>query len=356
MILFLSLRYAFSSSKALRARTVRIAVTTMLSLVVVISVISIMDALQSGQFDAIRNTRSFDYVIEGDVKDEISSLVTKGSVFVYGEGEAITESGAYLVRYIDSSYEGKINYYIGDSSSLLVPMSFYRSSNGGTVTLYMLKTGEKTRLLSSESFTISGIYYTELGSEFDDSMLFLPLDNADINVVRKTALKGISDREKDLLTRNGYTLISWKDSESGIYGAFALEKGLMYGVLSMLFIIIAVSLKSSVALFFSERLKEMAELEILGLGRKSIKWTAILSFLIVILIGIASSLLFGKLTLIIIERITTSSPYMMTLSLHMPFKGFMFFSLLMVVLTFVFASNENKKREKRDLIEVIYEH
>lgn len=356
MIFFLSLRYAFTSSKALRARTVRIAFTVALSLVVVITVISIMDFLQNSQFSSIRDIRSFDCVIEGDVKDEISSLVSSPDIFVYGEGEAITNSGAYLVRYIDSSYKGGINYYFGDSSSLLVPLSFYRENGKNKATLYILKTGEKTRLLSALTYDISGIYYTALGADFDDTMLFLPLSDADESVARKTAIKGLSESERARLIDAGYTLISWKDAESGLYGAFMLEKALMYAVLSMLFIIIAVSTKSSVALFFSSRVKEMAELEILGFGRKEIKWTAVLSFLIVILIGIVSSLVLGKCTLLLIEKITSSSSLFLPLDLSMPFGGYIFFSLFMIVITLIFALMENRKREKKDIIEVIYEY
>lgn len=354
MILFLSSRYAFPHSKALRSRSIRIMLTVTLSLVVVTVVMAVMNYLQSSRFDAIRDVRSFDCTVDGASADEIREILPSSVVFTYGEGEAITESGSYLVRYIDSTYEGGIEYYYGEGSSLLVPYSFYRRNGWKEVTLSMLKSGKKVTALKSIDYTISGIYYTALGSEFDDTMLFLPLSDADESVTMKTAVKGADSDDIENLQKLGYTVTRWQDAESSLYGAFLVEKTLMYALLSLLFIIIAVSIKSSAALFSRSREKEMAELEILGLSKRRTDAAALLSFLIVILLGIVLALLLGEAVLYALEIFSRNSDLIITMTLSLPVAGFTFYSLFMTAVTFIFVSIENGKRGKRELYEVIH--
>ena len=354
MISFLSLRYAFPHSKALRSRSVRIMLTVALSLLVVIVVISIMNFLQSNRFDSIRDVRSFDCTVDGDYRDEISALLPSATVFVYAEGEAIASSGSYLVRYIDSSYDGGIRLYLGDTSSLTVPVSFYRANGFGKATLSMLKSGAKVTALKSDEYEVGGIYYTALGSEFDDTMLFLPLSSADENAVRKTAVKGADEEDIALLREKGYTVTSWKEAEKSLYGAFLVEKTLMYGVLSLLFIIIAVSMKSSVVLFSSSRKVEMAELEIMGMERRRIRLVSLFSFLLVVLLGVAIAFFAGLGVLRLLEIFSEKSNLIVTLDLSMPYGGFSFFSLFMAAVTVIFTHIESRKREKTEISGVLY--
>lgn len=354
MMLRLSIRYAFPHSKALRSRSLRTMLTVALSLVVVAVVIAIMTFLQTSRFDSIRDVRSFDYIVDGNYSEEISALLPGSVVFAYGEGEALTSSGSYLVRYIDSSYDGGLNIYFGNADSLLVPFSFLEKNSWGNVTLSMLRTGTKITTLKNMNYEISGVYYTALSNEFDDTMLFLPLFEADENVSMKTAIKGIEENEYDILISNGYNLTSWKESEASLYGAFLVEKALMYAVLSLLFIIISVSVKEGVVLFNSSRMKELAELQILGMEKRRIRLISLLSFLMVILSGILLGLLLGYFVLMGLERFSSSSSLIMTLSLSLPYAGFLFFSLFMVIITILFTMRENRKREKKEISEVLH--
>lgn len=354
MMLRLALRYAFPHFKAQRSRSVRITLTVALSLIVVTVVMAVMNFLQGSRFDTIRDVRSFDCTVEGDCASDVSALLPSATVFTYGEGEAITESGSYLVRYIDSSYDGGLVYYVGDSSSLLVPYTFYRQNGWKSVTLSMLKSGKKVTALKSMEYEISGIYYTELGSEFDDTMLFLPLSEADENVTLRTAVKTADEDAIALLEKNGYSVTRWQDAESSLYGAFLVEKALMYAVLSLLFIIIAVSTKSSVALFSKQREKEMAELEILGLGKRRVRSVSLLSFLIIILLGVILALVIGIFVLHVLEIYSARSEKILTMTLSLPIGGFLFFSLFMTAVTVLCTMRENRKRERRELYEVIH--
>ncbi len=354
MILSLALGYAFPHSRALRSRSIRIMLTIALSLSVVTLVISIMNCLQSTRFSLIRDVRSFDCVVEGDRKDEIKQILPSAVVFTYGEGEALTRGGAYLVRYIDSDYDGGLNMLFGDFSALVIPYSFYRKNGRGKTQLTMLRSGRSTVLPREAEYEQSGVYYTELGSEFDDTMLFLPLSEADPATKIRTAVKKAGSDGIRKLREKGFSVTSWKESEESLYGAFLVEKTLMYGVLSLLFIIIAVSMKSGEHVFYEARKKEFAELEILGMGRKRLRCLSLLSFMTVTLSGILLGFMLGMASIRILEEFSHSSSVIMSLTLTLPAGGFTFFSLFMVLMTVIFTHRENVRREKTEISEVIH--
>lgn len=353
MIFFLSSRFSFSHSPSLRARSLRILFSVTLSLLVVIVIISIMNFLQTSRFDTIRDIRSFDVVVSGDKKDEISSRFPSSTVFLYGEGEALSQKGSFLVRYIDSSYSGGLNMFLGDKEGLLIPFSLYKSNGFEPLELSMLKTGKRVTSLKSDYYTPSGIYYTRLGSDFDSTMLFLPLSSMDENISVKTAIKNVTEEELEIIKKE-YEAVDWKEAESSLYASFLIEKALMYAVLSLLFIIIAVSCKSSVALFFSQREKELAELEILGVEKKRINIISFLSFFYILLTGIILSFILGLIVLNLLELYSSNSSRLITMTLSLPLPGFIFFSLSLIIFTLVFVSLENRKRNKVSIYEVIH--
>ena len=354
MISFLSFRYAFSSSFKQKDRAIRAVVAIALSLIVVNVVISIMDFLQNGRFEDIRDVRSFDIVVEGKHKDELSSIFPDSIVFEYGEGEALTEDGAYNVRYISSDYDGGLNVFFGDTTSLVVPYSLFRSSNG-KVTLSMLKKGKAATTMKNFEFSISGIYWTNVGNEFDQTTLFLPVEEADESVYFLTAIKNIDLKEGEkILKEMGLEYKTWKEQESSLYAAFFVEKTMMYTVLSLLFVIIVVSLKQSVRIFVSSHQKECAELEILGLERRKIHLMMQLSFFLILIIGIVAGLIFGRLSLILVEYISKKSPSILDMTLFMSYGAMVFFSLFLIIVTGCAVYFENRKRNKKPLWEVIH--
>ncbi|MBQ0070939.1 MAG: hypothetical protein KBS81_03650 [Spirochaetales bacterium] len=353
MILALARRYSFSSVSRQRVRSLRTVLTVALSLAMVIVILSIMNFLQQDRFVSIRSVRSFDVVVNGDHKEEISSLFPSTSVFVYGEGEALVPGGAYLVRYIDEDYDGGLHYLYGEGKGLSIPYSLFSSNRFSDVTLSIMKKGKSgASTLKNVVYPIESVYYTELGQEFDSTMLFLPLSEAPLTAKIYTAVKGIEEGDLSLLS--SYEYRTWKDMESSLYSAFLLEKTMMSAVLLLLFVIIAVSLRQSVRIFSESRRREMAELEILGLGKGRILLVSILSFLIVIALGIFLGLVLGGGLLPLLERVSSSHLFLnMTLTLH--WGGFLFYSILMVLLTVLFVLLERRRDEGKELTEVIHE-
>ena len=97
----------------------------------VLIIISIMEFLQEGRLERIRNVRSFDTVVEGDFTDEISALYPDFEVFSYGEADALISGHAARIRFIDDDYDGGVMMLGGEMDSLVVsyPMLFSLSDS-----------------------------------------------------------------------------------------------------------------------------------------------------------------------------------------------------------------------------------
>lgn len=353
--MMLAFRYAFSKTAGHRARVIRIMLTSAFSLTVMAIVLSVMTYLQSARFDSIRDVRSFDCIVDGEYKSELEELFPEHTVFQYAEGEALAGNRAFLVRYIDSDYNGGIDYLAGDGSVLSIPYSFYIEDKSPEKTIVMLREGSSGRVVpQSEEFWVSGIYRTALGYEFDDTMLFLPYSEADSASDYKTAIKGASDGDAELLKGLGYNVTTWKESESSLYSAFMIENAMMYVVLSLLFVIIAVSAKQSVRIFYRGKRKERFELYILGMDRKRVQNIFLSSFAIVTALSILLAIVLIVLLLPVTEKLSYYVIGMQTV-LSFPITGFVFFSLFLVVVTLAFTLYERYKDKKIDFLEVIHE-
>lgn len=354
MIGSLALRYSFSSVARQRTRSLRIALTVALSLAMMIVIIAVMGFLQNERFVEIRNVRSFDVVVDGRHTEELKKLFPESVVFSYGEGEALVSDGAFLVRYIDSDYDGGLHILGGDASSLLVPYRLYQQNRWDDISMAVMKTGKSgATTVKNVTYRVSGVYYTSLGSEFESTYVFLPSSEATANVPFYTAIKGAPLDAEKILDKEGYQYRTWKELESSLYSAFLLEKSMMYAVLLLLFIIIAVSLRQSVRIFAQSRAKEMAELEILGLSTRDIRLVSLFSFLIVVLVGIVLGLVTGALLLPLVSRLSINSLFL-SMELHLPWTGFLFYALFMLVLTVLFTFVESLGRERKSLVEVIH--
>lgn len=354
MIGALALRYSFSSVARQRSRSIRIALTVALSLAMMIVIIAVMSFLQNERFVEIRKVRSFDLVVEGSHQEELQELFPSASVFTYGEGEALVAGGAYLVRYIDEDYDGGLRFLLGDTSSLLIPYTLYKTNRLQDITLAVMKTGKSgATTVKNITYSVSGVYYTSLGSEFDGTHVFLPRTDATANVPFYTAVKNAPKNAETSLQNLGYRYQTWQKAESSLYSAFLLEKTMMYAVLLLLFVIIAVSLRQSVRIFAASRAKEMAELEILGLTRSSIRLVSLLSFLVVVSVGILLGLGLGAALLPLVSFLSSSSLFL-SMELHLPWAGFAFYALFMLLLTILFSYWEAVKREHKSLVEVIH--
>ena len=348
MVLRLALRYSFSSSNRHRGSSFRIALSIALSVAVLLSVISIMDYLQGTRISGIREVRSFDAVIAGDLSEDIIAEFPYASVFTYAEEDALVGGNAYSVRFIDSSYDGGI-IMDGDLSGIVVPYSYPAEE----VAAVMLSRGKSGAMLPQNlCYSVTGRYRSMMGYEFDSFHMFLPLSlycGEDV----MTAVKGIDDRDAELLEEKGFDVMTWKEAEAGLYSALLIEKVMMYLVLSLLFAVILVSLRSSVRIFFDAKRQERAELEVLGMSCRMVNASLALSFLIVIAIGLSAGLCISFAAIPAAEGFIRSSG-LRGATLAIPYGTFGLFSFVLIVLSLLIAFNEGARYRHMDLKEVLF--
>lgn len=343
MILSLALRYSFSSKGRHRRRSMRTVLTIALSVAVVLSVMAIMDYLQEGRLERIRRVRSFDTVVSGDACAELRALYPDLSVFVYGETEALVSGKAMRIRFIDGSYDGGILMLSGDDSALVLSYPSMLSLDGKEASVMLLSRGRSGMMLPSSFLVpVSGVYTTEMGREFDTLHAFLPISMMEEGTDVYTAVRGRDVSEE--LRALGYDAVSWKEAESALYSAFMLEKTMMYLVLFLLFIIIAVSMKQTVRIFYRERCGEIFELMILGMERWRIRASFMLSFLMVLFIGLAAGLLLSYLVFPFLGSYLESVLHRGG-ELRVWYGGFAVIALFLFTVSMIFTSRSQKKAE-----------
>ena len=353
MILHIAMRYSFSSEAGHRSRAVRIALSLALSLAMLLVTMSVMEYLQSSRFSAIRDAFSFDMTLSGDHVLEMRSRYPDASVFSYGETEALGDGKAFLVRYIDASYDGALSIGIGTSDALLVPYSVFLRDSDGFMDLTMMAEGESGRMLPrTETYVISGAFYTPLGSAEDSSMLFLPYSMMREGIPIYTAIKGVDSSALDELRMEGYEGVSWKEKEAGLYSAFLIEKVMMYVVLSMLFVIILVSARNSVRVFFLSRRREIAELQVLGMENGKRLCVFLIAFGIIAVIGLASGFALAAMLLPAAE-LYMHAAFLVDAYLHLPVAAGLLYSAVLIAMIVLFALAEERSYGKMDLLEVI---
>lgn len=273
MIVFdLLKRFSFSSSNRHRGKSIRIMVGMMLSTLSLITTISIMNYLQVNRFAAIREVRSFDLVLRMKEGMNLEDIGYEAS-FIYKEMPALIVkdnfSKAVMVRFIDPSYKGGLGEKSMDAlkDGALVN-SYYNSAFLEDANLVYLDEGRTvSRTVRSEKLNVSGPFHTKLGKEFDSNYIFLPFSLApsylDSNIVYLAPdpffILGLDEKSYDYTT--------YKDAESSLYQAFLLEKWMMSLILSLLFLVMLVQIKTNSRLFIHSKRAEISLLWTLGYSK-----------------------------------------------------------------------------------------
>jgi len=271
----IAFRYLFSSSNRHRGRSIRICVGLVVSSVVLISVISIMDYLQGDRFADIMKYKSFPVVVENPEDGSYEKLKEEYSdravVFRYKEGEALVQCGvlnrAMHIRYIDNEYEGGISYGSLPSGAL-VPTVVYRSSRSETISVTRLERGKSApRVPRSHEYGVAGTFRTPLPSDFDSHYIFLPLEDAgdlDRSLIAFMPFEVEIDSLNDELKAKGYETLTYKDAESSLYGAMALERVVMQMLLLSLFLVLAVQSVQNASMTAEGKRREAASMYLMG--------------------------------------------------------------------------------------------
>ena len=309
-------RYLFTASKKERSRTIRIILGLFFSTMVLLCVLSIMEHLQSGRFSYIKKIRSFPVVIKADKEFDIDSLskefFNEAIVFEYKTGEGLLKikdsEYAINIRYIDSDYEGGLVVSGEKGKDLLIPYRLFLSNRTNQVTLTTIEKGKVARIApKNKTYTSFGFFQTALGSEFDSSTIFLPLDDAPDSSPTYIAFIPLNLSEGDMVKKieslNLGRVITWQESESSLYGAMLLEKNVMSILLMSLFIIIAVQVYQNASAFSLVKRNELATLYFMGYTKLDIAFIAIgVSFLMTLFSFVLGGV-FAKVFLFLISYV-----------------------------------------------------
>lgn len=165
------------------------------------------------------------------------------------------------------------------------------------------------RLISG---TVAGIFRVEV-LDFDDQLVFIPLDTGRDLFLRKQGLDGVDLRfasgtdqahlRQDLERRLPLDLrwTSWREIHQGLVGAMRLERIGAVVVLSMIILVAAFNLTSMLALVTFQKVREIGILRTLGMSAPAIRRIFITQGLIIGSVGATLGLFLG-LALVLVQR------------------------------------------------------
>lgn len=345
-------RYSFSRFNRHRASSVKIALSFALSMAVLMIILAVMDMLQSSRFTLIRDIRSFDIIVEDASLEDVSALYPGYTVFHYKEGYALLNGEAFNIRYVDDGYKGGVNVLFGSGSSLLVPYGFYMRMPSETVDFSTLTRRGGRSIPVNLSIIPSGVYYTALSGEFDNMHAFMPYEGAPADAKEYVAVKGTDDTSP--LENAGFTSFrTWKESESTLYSAFALENIMMFMVLAILLVIVYVEIRGEVRIFLKNKKKERLELLIIGCTREKTYFIFISSFLLILFSGLLLAIVLQEIGIILFSHILRLlAGYHATM--HIDYGLFLVVSIVFFIITVFTIFLALYKDEKRSIMEVMH--
>lgn len=364
MLLKIVSRYLLSPAGHNRQRVIRIFIGLCLSTAVLLSVLSIMDYLQSSRFATIKQVRSFPVTVDTDAEGLAALKAEYGdeyTVFGYKSGEGLLASGssayATLIRYIGSDYAGGL-YTSGSLSSggILVPYSQVRNGTiSGSVSLTTLESGRTVRLVPRRrEYTVSGFFSTYLGSEFDSQMVFLPLSEAEaVDTYTAAFLAGDGEEEAlaSRLSDDGYEAVLWSSRETSLYSAMLMEKLIMEILLSSLFIILLVQIVQNATSLASAKQRESAALYLMGFSGRLLDSAAAMTGASLALVSMLAGTLFSYIFLKVLPLI---SPSFRSAVFTLDIRSTLLFALLMVFFSaFFYLRAFRRCRKRSSVMEVV---
>lgn len=345
MIVHLVSRYMFSRQNRHRGRVIRIMVSLALSTLVMMSVLAVMDYLQSDRIEGVKAVQSFPLVASASSLEEALSIVQRHSghsqCFIYKEDVALLDdglsSGGVVVRYVDQDYKGGLytTGAVAPERGIYLP---YRSFSGQlfpSVTVMTLEEGQAlSRVPRSRTYAVEGFFQTSL-PDFDLSHVFLPLSSAPDSLEWLVAMIPVDISEEELalmLESEGVSFSLWSDRESTLYSALALERTIMTVLLASLYLIVLVQIIQSALMLARTKKRESVCLNLIGMTRFR---TGFIFGLVGLSISLLASLLGLVLSLVALRiiPIVVSAPE--GALFHLDWTSFLFLSILMAVLSFI---------------------
>ena len=322
----LAWRYAFSKSNRHRSATLVIMFGIAIGMLAIISVLALMNSLQTELLDQVKAIESFHVQVTfppsdssvvpiEDYREQLEHIEHVVQVFPYVNTQVMLQnpradrSSTARLRVIEASvwetenpfskrtllWNGTIPQPLEVAISGQMAMKI-GANIGDTLQMTLLGAG-KTAVLapSTVTLTISAIFQTGL-PEFDNSTIIsdvTPLMNI---IGPKRVIYGlflepnVINRSQSVVSTiaNEFpeaTIRTWQQVNSAFYSALTLEKVMMYLFLLFMFIILAVNMKNASSRLLFVKQRELAILRALGSPKHITVQVFLLQAVIITLIG-----------------------------------------------------------------------
>ena len=353
MIMRSSLRYSFSKYNRHRSRSIRVVILLSISIVIFMTIISSMDALQRKRFEGIKATRSFDIIVHDGNESDIRSLYPNAEVFSYKEEMALVSSHAMNIRYIDPlNYGGDVEFLSGDASTIAIPYTVYSGSGWKALSVASFSHDNGRKLPRNREVNPSGVYFSSAPGDFDRYYVLSDISNAPENLESIVAIKGTDDTRPLEKYSSNLDYETWKETESTLYSSFVLERTMMAIVISVLFLVVLLSLRQQIRTFLQNKRKERAELRILGLSEGKVNLIFTLSFLFVVILSLIIGAVLSVITIDIAGKVLSSS-YGTAFEPVFDIPAFLIVASVMIVGTVLLTLSRLMRERKMELLEVI---
>ena len=153
-------------------------------------------------------------------------------------------------------------------------------------------------------FEVRGVY--DLESVSDESRVYIALEEAQRLFRTGRAVTGIEIRLDDLeraaavketlevrLGTDAFTVRTWYDLQSSLYGVMKLEKWAATLILALIIVVAAFNIVASITMVVLEKRRDIGVLQAMGVTRKNIAWIFRAEGLLIGAIGTFGGLVFG---------------------------------------------------------------
>jgi lipoprotein-releasing system permease protein len=216
-----------------------------------------------GQVMASSNGVTTGVLIRGMRQQDLKTLTTVSSSLSDGALARFT-GGSDVI--IGSRLADKLRVPIGGTITLIAPH--------GDVTPF----GTTPRI---KTYRVAGTF--DIGmSEYDQTFIFMPLEEAQLYFNLDRAVSGLEvmvkspDQVKDMVlpiseVAGPYTrVLSWQDTNGSLVGALAVEKNVMFLILTMIILVAALNIVSGLIMLVKDKSPDIAILRTMGATRGAI--------------------------------------------------------------------------------------
>ncbi|MBI5750224.1 MAG: lipoprotein-releasing ABC transporter permease subunit [Nitrospinae bacterium] len=342
--LFIGLRYLKAKRK--QAFISLITIISMAGVAIgvgtIIAVISVMAGFEEDLRNKILGTNSHIVIIdrgEGAIKDykniipkiEKVEHVISATPFIYNQVMLTTESGVsgVVLRGIDPSEEGKVTDIkknikdgrldaLNEKQKIIIGKELSKRllafvGNNITVVSPLGAIGPMGTIPKMKSFEVVGIFESGM-YEYDSTLAYISIKDAQEFFSMGDAVSGIEVRVDDIYKARNisekiqsilgfpYWTRDWSQMNKNLFSALALERMVMFIILTLIILVAAFNIVSTLIMIVMEKNKDIAILMSMGATKKGIMKIFIINGLIIGIVGTIMGIILGYLICIFIGK------------------------------------------------------